>query len=157
MKVDRLLELGALCVAISLGAVQSSRAQAPSGATDAAMSDMASSDITPTAEPASTPWGWMKLPSITMPKITMPKMPADPLAPIKTSARKVGDGSKRAWEGTKEIFTFGGSKNEVPAERMASNGDAPSAWSRMFGGGEKAKPAEGPATVGEWMSQSRVE
>jgi hypothetical protein len=137
---------------MALGWTQFSRAQAPGqGGTGSA------SDITPTEEPAASPWGWLKMPTITMPKISMPKMPADPLAPIKTSARKVGEGSKKAWEGTKELFTFGGSKKDDSATRVASNGESPSMMQRMFGGGEEEKPAEGPATVGEWMSQKRVE
>lgn len=115
------------------------------------------SDITPTTEaPAQSPWGWLKVPSVTMPKVSFPKMPADPLAPVKNSAHKVGDGAKRAWEGTKEIFTFGGSKTEPPAPRMASSKEAPSMWQRMFGAKEEAKPA-GPKTVAEWMAQPRVE
>jgi hypothetical protein len=121
-------------------------------------------DITPTeAEPAAntSPLGWIKMPTITMPKvtmpkITMPKMPADPLAPFRTSAKKVGDGAKKAWEGTKELFTFGGAKE--PAARVASNGEAPSAMQRLFGGGAKEEPVEqGPRTIGEWMSQPRVD
>ncbi len=109
------------------------------------------STVEPTPE---SPWSWIKLPKITMPKITMPKMPADPLAPIKTSARKVSDGTKRAWEGTKEMFTFGGGKTaDEPAERVASR-EQPSVWSRMFGGPVEPEP---PQTVADWMAQKRVE
>lgn len=126
------------------------------------------SDITPTAEekPAAStsPLGWIKMPTVTMPKltmpkITMPKMPADPMAPFRTSAKKVGDGAKRAWEGTKELFTFGGAKEaEEPAARVASNGEAPTTMQRLFGGGAKEEPVdEGPRTIGEWMSQPRVD
>jgi hypothetical protein len=114
-------------------------------------------DITPTAEQSQSPWGWLKMPTITMPKITMPKMPADPLAPIKNSARKVGEGGKKAGEGTKEIFTFGGSKAEPQAPRVASAKEPPSMWKRMFGGAKEEKKPEGPATVAEWMAQPRVE
>jgi hypothetical protein len=89
-----------------------------------------------------------------MPKVSFPKMPADPFAPVKTSARKVSDGAKKAWEGTKEIFTFGNSK-EQPAARTASAKEAPSMWQRMFGG--KKEEPEGPRTVAEWMAQKRVE
>ncbi len=110
-----------------------------------------------TAPPAesNSAWGWLKMPKITMPKIEMPKMPADPLAPIKTSARKVGDGTKKAWEGTKELFTFGQKKSATaqPSERLASNPDQPSVWKRMFGGGEPEP--QGPQTVADWMAQPR--
>ncbi|WP_428306105.1 hypothetical protein [Lacipirellula sp.] len=112
-------------------------------------------DITPTEESAS-PWGWMKMPTMTMPKISWPKMPADPLAPIKSSAKKVSDGGKKAWEGTKEIFT-GGKSDEQPATRVADASASPSWWERMTGGGEKKQEPEGPATINEWMAQKRVE
>jgi hypothetical protein len=150
MKVARLLLLGAVFAAAAVAGWESAYGQASGASTPAA------SDITPTAEPASGAWGWLKKPSLTMPKLSFPKMPSDPLAPVKTSARKVGDGAKKAWEGTKEIFTLGGSKkNEQSAARVATAGEAPSVWDRMFGGGEEEH--QGPETVGEWMSQPRVE
>ncbi len=113
------------------------------------------SDVTPTAEPSA--WSWIKMPKFTMPKIEMPKMPADPLAPVKASARKVSDGTKRAWEGTKELFTFGGKGNatEQPTGRLASRPDQQSVWWRMFGGGEPEP--EGPQTVADFMAQPRPE
>jgi hypothetical protein len=116
----------------------------------------AAGDITPTTEiPSQSPWGWLKAPNITMPKLSFPKMPADPLSPIKTSAHKVSDGAKKAWEGTKEIFTFGGSTSEQPTVRTASAQEAPSLWERMFG--PKAEPKPQPGTVAEFMKQPRVE
>jgi hypothetical protein len=148
MKVARLLILGVTFAWAAAAGRDFAFAQATGAATPG------SSDITPTEEDSH--WGWIKRPSFSMPKVSFPKMPADPLAPIKTSARKVGDGAKKAWEGTKEIFTLGGSKkNDEPASRVASAGEAPSVWDRMFGGADKKN--EGPATVGEWMSQPRVE
>jgi hypothetical protein len=151
MKVATLLLFGAAVTALMLCGPQDALAQATTAP------GVGASDITPTEEPASGPWGWLKMPSITMPKVAFPKMPADPLAPIKSSARKVSDGTKRAWEGTKEMFTFGGSKKEEPAARVATAGESPSMFQRMFGGGSEEKPAQGPATVGEWMAQPRVE
>ncbi len=115
------------------------------------------SNITPTTEaPAQSPWGWVKMPSVTMPKLSFPKMPADPLAPVKNSAHKVGDGAKKAWEGTKEMLTFGGSKTEQPVAQTASTKEAPSMWQRMFGAKQEEKP-QGPKTVAEWMNQPRPE
>jgi hypothetical protein len=111
------------------------------------------SDITPTPEDSPSPWGWLKMPTITMPKISMPKMPADPLAPIKSSAKKVSDGGKKAWEGTKEIFR--GGKAEEPTARVANASEAPSLWDRMTGKAKEPEP-QGPATVTEWMKQPRV-
>jgi hypothetical protein len=82
-----------------------------------------------------------------MPKLVMP-------APVKASARKVSDGTKRAWEGTKELFTFG-QKPEQPAARVASlPQEKPSIWKRMFGGAEEPQQ---PQSVAEWMAQPRVE
>jgi hypothetical protein len=149
MKVARLLVVFGGLLAVGAYEPSLSCAQTVTGAAP-------SSDITPTEEPAGGAWGWVKKPSFTMPKISFPKMPSDPLAPIKTSARKVGDGTKKAWEGTKEMFSFGGQNKDEPAARVASAGEAPSVWQRMFGAAEE-KPPEGPATVGEWMNQRRVE
>ena len=145
MNVVRLLLCFAVAAAVSASPV--CVAQAP------AVGQQPGSDITPTPEESKSPWGWLKMPTVTMPKITMPKMPADPLAPIKTSARKVSDGTKKAWEGTKEIFR-GGSKDAEP--RVATQGEAPSMWQRMFGPKEEPQP-EGPKTVAEWMAQPRLD
>ncbi|MAT69478.1 MAG: hypothetical protein CMJ58_08115 [Planctomycetaceae bacterium] len=89
---------------------------------------------TPTAEESSGgPLSWMvpkvTLPKISMPKIEMPKMPTNALAPVKASAAKVKDGAKKAWEGTKEILSFG--RNKQPDARVASR-DQPSLLQRMF-------------------------
>jgi hypothetical protein len=143
MNVARLLLWIGVATAVVASPIRA--AETPAG-------QQAASDITPTAEDSASPWGWLKMPTITMPKISMPKMPADPLAPIKSSAKKVTDGGKKAWEGTKEIFR--GGKAEEPAARVASAGEAPSLWDRLTG--KEPKPPEGPATVTEWMSQSRV-
>jgi len=162
MEVARLLISRFFLAAIAAWALGGQWASAQTAGTATA------SDITPTEDekPAAntSPLGWVKMPTVTMPKltmpkITMPKMPADPMAPFRTSAKKVGDGAKKAWEGTKELFTFGGGKEaERPAARVASNGEAPSAMQRLFGGGAKEEPVdEGPRTIGEWMSQPRVD
>jgi hypothetical protein len=100
------------------------------------------------------------MPKVTMPKITMPKMPENPLAPIKTSAKKVSDGTKKAWEGTKEIFTLGGSKEEAaPAPVSGTAEKKPTLLQRMFGSEEKKEPANdgGPRTVAEFMAQPRLD
>jgi hypothetical protein len=147
MAVARLLfsTLGIIAV---LAAPRHAAAQA-AGATTATAP--ATEEITPTP----SAWSWIKMPKITMPKIEMPKMPADPLAPVKTSARKVGDGAKKAWEGTKELLTFGPKETaDQPAARVASR-EQPSLWSRMFGSAEPEP--EGPQSVAEWMNQPRID
>jgi hypothetical protein len=125
------------------------------GQSSATSDGMNGAGASATAEGAS-PWGWMKLPKVTMPKISMPKvampkMPADPLAPVKSSAHKVSEGTKKAWEGTKEMFTFGGTKKAADSSSQTAE---PSVWSRMFGGAEEPQP---PQTVADFMAQKRVE
>lgn len=156
MNVERLL-LAAMVVVAASATDGVARAQAPGGpGSPVTGTGQVSDEITPTPEP--TPWGWIKMPKITMPKIEMPRMPADPLAPIKSSARKVGDGTKKAWEGTKELFA-GGSKEPSAQQgptRVATQGKPPSMWQRMFGPKEEPKE-EGPRTVAEWMAQPRLD
>ena len=147
MNVARLLLW--VCLATAIAAPCAAVAQT------AAAAEQPANDITPTTEESQSPWGWLKMPTMTMPKVSWPKMPADPLAPIKTSAKKVSDGGKKAWEGTKEIFR-GGSKAEEPAARVANASEAPSLWDRLTGKEEPQAP-EGPATVTEWMKQDRVD
>jgi hypothetical protein len=152
MNVARLLVSTAFLLVIANSKVLAAE---PAGTTPA-KSSAAGSDITPTEAPAQSPWGWLKTPSFTMPKLSFPKMPSDPLAPVKTSAHKVSDGAKKAWEGTKEMFTFGGSKTaDAPAARTASAQEAPSLWQRMFG--PKQEQKQGPTSVAEWMQQPRPE
>ncbi len=152
MKVERLL-VSAAVLLVAVGAEAAAADPSPNTPTKSAVS----SDITPTEAPAQSPWGWLKTPSITMPKLSFPKMPADPLAPVKTSAHKVSDGAKKAWEGTKEMFTFGGSKTaDAPAARTANAQEAPSLWQRMFGPKQEEKQP-GPKSVAEWMQQPRPE
>jgi hypothetical protein len=147
MNAPRILLLLAALVMLAPGAALAQVAPMP-------QQPITGGAVAPPAEPDSA-WGWLKMPKITMPKIEMPKMPADPLAPIKTSARKVGDGTKKAWEGTKELFTFGQKKSAAtqPTEQLSSNPEQPSVWKRMFGGGEPEP--QGPQTVADWMAQER--
>ena len=145
-----------LVMAIAVLALSAQNVAAQAAGQAATPAEQTASDITPTEETAS-PWGWLKMPTLTMPKLSMPKMPADPLAPIKTSARKVGEGGKKAWEGTKEIFTFGGSKPQPATPRVASAAQPPSMWQRMFGGAKEEPKEQGPQTVAEFMKQPRVE
>ena len=106
---------------------------------------------------ASGPFSWMvpkvTLPKISMPKIEMPKMPTNAFAPVKASAQKVKDGARKAWEGTKEILTFGRGSGE-PSARVASR-QQPSMMQRMFGSGESTESQ--PQTMAEFISQPRPE
>lgn len=108
-------------------------------------------------EETKGPFSWMvpkvTLPKISMPKIEMPKMPANAFAPVKASAAKVKDGARKAWEGTKELLSFGRDKSQ-PTARMAS-AQQPSGMGGLFGGRE-AETAQ-PQTMSEWISQPRPE
>jgi len=124
---------------------------------------LSGSDATPPmstaeAEAPSGGWGWIPMPKITwpkipMPKIEMPKMPESAFSPVKSSAQKVSGGAKKAWEGTKELFSFaaGGSEKDAPQTRVASR-QQPSFWQRLTG---TASKPEGPSTIGEFMAGER--
>jgi hypothetical protein len=108
------------------------------------------------AEPESTGGGWLPLPRITMPTVTwpsiqMPTLPASPIEPLKASVRKIGDGGRKMWEGTKELLHIG-QPASPPVARVARR-EEPSLWKRMLG----ATPPEdeGPRTIGEFMSGTR--
>ena len=152
MKVARLAGAALAAVALMVGSAVC--AESPTGEAASA------------AEPAAAkPFGWLQMPKVTMPKLTMPKiempkMPADPLAPFKAGARKVGEGTKKAWEGTKEIFTFGGEEKksaDAGSTRFAPHAkpEQPSLWKRLT----TSAPAEpeGPQTVAEFMAQPRLD
>ncbi|MEQ8208681.1 MAG: hypothetical protein RH917_02520 [Lacipirellulaceae bacterium] len=116
------------------------------------------SAVTPT--PETNRWGWFPKPKIAMPKVTMPKiempkfempkLPKDTFAPVKASAGKVVSGSKKAWEGAKEMLSFGQKKGATNT-RVASR-QQPSGWGNVFGG--KQEP-QGPRTIGEFMQGER--
>jgi len=104
-----------------------------------------------------TSWPKVTLPKITMPTFTMPKMTMPDMSqmfsPISAGFQKVSAGSKKAWEGTKEMFTFGsGSDDSFGAATRAP--PKPSIWQRLIS--RSPEPAA-PQTVGEWMSQPRIE
>jgi len=105
-----------------------------------------------------TGWSGIPLPKVTMPKLTLPKLAMPSMssvtAPVKAGFSKVSSGTKKAWEGTKEIFSLGQSKPAAtPGVRMSTQ-TKPSLWQRLI-----TKPAEpqGPQTVGEFMKQPRLD
>lgn len=95
-------------------------------------------------------WPSIPMPKITMPKISMPDMSAI-TAPVKSGYSKVTAGTKNAWEGTKEMLTFG----KGDSAGQTSSQQKPGFWGKLF----PSAPAEpdGPQTVGEWMSQPRLD
>lgn len=100
-----------------------------------------------------TAWPSIPLPKISMPKIWMPDM--SPITgPVKSGFHKVSIGTKKAWEGTKEMFTFGGDESTQAVSRQTAQ-QKPGFWSRMFS--SKPDPSSGPQTVGEWMAQPRLD
>ncbi len=105
------------------------------------------------SEVRQTGWPSIPLPKISMPKIWMPDF--SPITrPVKSGYNKVTSGTKRAWEGTKEMFTFGGSESKETVSKQSSQ-QQPGFWSRMFAS-EPEQPS-GPQTVGEWMAQPRLD
>jgi hypothetical protein len=118
-------------------------------------------------------WYSLPMPKIMLPKIEMPSfsMPsfwasgdassADKpsiFAPLTTGAQKISDGSKRAWDGAKDMFSFGRGQSDSQTSSTASQKvenakKGPSLWDRMF----TPKEPEGPRTVAEWMSQPRLD
>ena len=114
-----------------------------------------------------TNWYSVPMPKITMPKIEIPRfsMPsfmasdsgsstAKPsmFAPLTAGAHKISDGSKKAWEGAKDMFRFGRGQSKKPMPQSDA-AKRPSLWERMF----TPKEPEGPRTVAEWMSQPRLD
>ena len=101
-----------------------------------------------------TAWG-LPLPKITMPKIAMPKITMPDLSavtgPVKSGYGKVKLGTKKAWEGTKEMLTFG---NDQPTRASLASQQQPSFWQRLTA--RDAQP-QVPQTVGEFMSQPRLD
>lgn len=103
-------------------------------------------------------WGWLPKPEITWPQVTLPSvafpkfdrsMASQVFAPVKSGVSKISAGSRRAWDGAKDIFSFAfGGANDEP--RVASR-QTPSMWERMFG----SPRDDGPQTIGEFMSGTR--
>lgn len=116
-----------------------------------------------------TNWYTLPMPKITMPKIEMPRfhMPSfwassaeasadkpSMFAPVTAGAQKISDGSKKAWEGTKEMFSFSrGTSGKHDSNAASRKRKGPSLWERMF----TPKEPEGPRTVAEWMAQPRLD
>jgi len=104
-----------------------------------------------------TSWSGFALPKITMPKLwpsTVDDRPAL-LSPFVSGATKVSDGAKKAWEGTKDIFSVGAS-SETSATRAPSAPPQPSFWQKLIGRAPQKEFDDGPQTVGELMSQKRL-
>ena len=103
-----------------------------------------------------TGWDGVPLPKVTLPKITMPKITMPNMesitGPVKSGFSKVSAGTKKAWEGTKEMLSFG--QNKAPAAAGASAQKKPSLWQRLVA---RNPEPQVPQTVGEFMSQPRLD
>lgn len=108
------------------------------------------SNVKVDTEVKQTSWPSIPLPRITMPKIYMPDMSAI-TTPVKAGYGKVAEGTKKAWEGAKEIFTFGRDNSTSAAQTQPKE----SIWKRMFS--SEPEKNDGPQTVGEWMAQPRLD
>lgn len=98
-----------------------------------------------------TGFAGIPMPKLTMPKLTMPDM-SSVTAPFKSGYNKVSAGTKSAWEGTKEMFSFGGGSN---AQQANNSQPKPGLWERLTA--PDPPKNDGPQTVGEWMSQPRLD
>ena len=111
-----------------------------------------------TVEVEQTSWPKITMPKITMPKITTPKatMPdfSKMMSPVNAGYQKVTAGSKKAWEGTKEMFPFGESSNPSTNTPPTTTLPKQSFLQKLIG--RSPEPAA-PQTVGEWMSQPRID
>jgi hypothetical protein len=107
-------------------------------------------DPKPVEEPSH--WPKLPMPHITMPKVAWPDM-SGVFAPVKSGYGKVTAGSKKMWDGTKEIFNLG---NDDAPVRQATYVEErkPSLWQKLT---TRRPQPTGPQTVGEFMSQPRID
>lgn len=105
-----------------------------------------------------TGWSGIPMPKLTMPKISMPKISMPDMSsvtgPIKSGFGKVSAGSKKAWEGTKEMLSFGKDDTRSTTVNRATSQNQPSFWQRLTA--RNTEP-QVPQTVGEFMSQPRLD
>ena len=103
-------------------------------------------------------WSGVPLPKITLPKITMPKMTMPNMSsvtgPVKSGFSKVSSGTKKAWEGTKEMFSFANKRSSSTSSSRSRGQKKPSFWSRLI---VRETEPRVPQTVGEFMSQPRLD
>ena len=124
-------------------------------------------------------WFQFAMPKVSMPKVTMPQwsMPKMPplwptdqdaasdrsgqtalLAPVAAGARKIKEGTQRAWAGTRQMLTFdrGGKANQASSNRgvRTNSQKKPSMWKRLFTPTEPDYSND-PQTITEWMAQPR--
>ena len=109
-------------------------------------------------EVQQTGWPKLTLPKVTMPKVTMPNlsMPdmSKMLSPVSSGFQKISAGSQKAWAGTKEMFSFGKTQSASRTSNPRAKQPNQSIWQRLIG--RSPEPAA-PQTVGEWMSQPRLD
>jgi len=116
----------------------------------------------PTAEAQSgaveqTGWG-IPMPKLTMPKITMPTITMPSMdtvtGPFKSGFSKVTSGTRKAWEGTKEMLSFGKNNRATTSRNRSRGQQQPSFWQRLL---VRESEPKIPQTVGEFMSQPRLD
>jgi hypothetical protein len=148
MTIARYLSHSSLALIFALATGEISSAQIFNAGENSSASNHTSMKMD--SEVKQSSWPSIPLPKITMPQVSMPDMSII-TTPVKSGYDKVTAGTKKAWEGTKEIFTFG-KGDSAPARRSQPKA---SIWQRMFSTEPDKK--DGPQTVGEWMAQPRLE
>ena len=157
---DFALAIVALLIVSPLSVLCAQVISAPAAQASAAVQQAGGAVAATAGAVEQTAWG-LPMPKLTMPKLTMPKLTMPPMAlpsmgavtgPFKQSFGKVTAGSKKAWEGTKEIFSFG--QNKTATQNRAGGQQQPSFWQRLL---VRESPVRVPETVGEFMAQPRLD
>lgn len=148
---------------IAVGSMQVSLAQIFTAASDSTDGGVTQADIVGNepGEVKQTSWPSISMPQIKMPQMTMPNLwpsaendrPAL-LGPVAVGASKVSQGSKKAWEGMKGMFSTSAGEEASSAPAVAKQ-PRPSMWKRLITR-KPQKSEPGPQTVGEFMSQKRM-
>jgi hypothetical protein len=152
MTTVRYIYHGSLALVFTLVLCLTSSAQILNGSADKGTSS-GSTQLHKDSAVQPTAWPSIPLPKISMPKVSMPDMSVI-TNPVKAGFGKVTSGTKKAWEGTKEIFTFGKGNSGQSASGNNTQSKQ-SVWGRMFS--SEPEQQDGPQTVGEWMSQPRLD
>lgn len=106
--------------------------------------------IVPLGEVKQTGWPGIPMPKLTLPKLELPSMAAV-TKPLKLGANKIKAGTKKAWEGTKDIFSI--TKRKVTPRAQRAQQPKKSFWKRLL---VRETEPQVPQTVGEFMSQPKL-
>ena len=152
-----LLHISVFVVALSLAIESPAQILNAPIPPDSSSVQPAGGPVTPAQSGSVEQTGWgIPMPRITLPKLTLPKVAMPDVSavtgPVKSGFDKVKFGSKKAWEGAKEMLSFGNNDQVVGPNTV--NQQKPSFWQRFTA--RETQP-QVPQTVGEFMSQPRLD